>query len=421
MELQYGKGSVNVNIPERNVSGVLQLTQFTCRPLPELLKASILNPVGDNRLIEVLRKNKPHDVVILVSDRTRSISHYAEILKFLVNEIVDAGVDEKNIEFMVALGTHRQHTLDEQKALYEDLVSDFHFSYHDCRANCVFIGKTSTGLEVCVNKRVRDADYVIATGKINFHYMGGFSGGRKAVLPGISSYATIRNNHCKLRREGVAIGVLENNIIAQEMDEAARLFGLDYILNVVETPDNRTTGVFCGNYQFAFQEGVAFFKRQRTVAVPGKVDCAIVSAGGYPHDRTFYISHKSLNSAARTVRKGGSIVLVAQCSEGVGNEQFMRHLQEKSCDALLSCSEENIEIGGHRAFVTAKLLKDYTVYVVSDLESDVLRQMNFIPMKSIDECMEQIQQEHGETFTVYVVPEGVSLLPMVNGNQPKSM
>lgn len=386
-----------------------------CRQLHELLKESITHPYGAPRLITLLRKNKPSDVVILVSDKTRSISHYHEILNFLVSEITDTGVNEKNIEFIVALGTHRKHTTDEQTALYGNLVSDFRFSFHDCHRECTSIGMTSTGLDVQVNKRVRDADFVIATGKINFHYMAGFSGGRKAVLPGISSYTTIRNNHCKLRRAGVAIGALQNNIIAQEMDEAARLFGLDYILNVVETSDNRTAKIFCGTPEGAFVEGVDYFKMQRSVTITQKADCAIVSAGGYPFDKTLYASHKSLNSVVRTVKKGGAIVLLAQCCAGVGNEAFVKNMRERSCETLLNCSEDSIEIGGHRAFVTAQLLKDYKVYVVSDLEPDILKQMNFIPIRSIDECMTHVEREYGENFTAYVVPEGTSLLPVMNG------
>lgn len=415
MELQYGKGSVDVDLPEKNLLDVLQLNQSECRPLRELLKESITHPCGASRLIELLRKNRPADVVILVSDRTRSISHYGEILTFLVSEIIDAGVDEKNIEFVVALGTHRKHTAEEQKALYGDLVSDFRFSYHDCYENCISTGTTSTGLDVQVNKRVRDADFVIATGKINFHYMAGFSGGRKAVLPGICSYATIRNNHCKLRRAGVALGALQKNIIAQEMDEAARLFGLDYILNVVETSDNRTAKVFCGPPEYAFTEGVDYFKTQRSVAVAEKADCAIVSAGGYPYDKTLYASHKSLNSVVRTVKKGGVVVLIAQCCEGVGNKAFMKNMRENSCDTLLNCSEDTIEIGGHRAFVTAQLLKDHKVYVLSDFEPDTLEQMSFIPIRSVDEGLKHIQREYGEKFTAYVVPEGTSILPVMNG------
>lgn len=415
MELQYGKGSVDVDLPEKNLLDVLQLNQSECRPLRELLKESITHPCGASRLIELLRKNRPADVVILVSDRTRSISHYGEILTFLVSEIIDAGVDEKNIEFVVALGTHRKHTAEEQKALYGELVSDFRFSYHDCYENCISTGTTSTGLDVQVNKRVRDADFVIATGKINFHYMAGFSGGRKAVLPGICSYATIRNNHCKLRRAGVALGALQKNIIAQEMDEAARLFGLDYILNVVETSDNRTAKVFCGPPEYAFTEGVDYFKTQRSVAVAEKADCAIVSAGGYPYDKTLYASHKSLNSVVRTVKKGGVVVLIAQCCEGVGNKAFMKNMRENSCDTLLNCSEDTIEIGGHRAFVTAQLLKDHKVYVLSDLEPDILEQMSFIPIRSVDEGLKHIQREYGEKFTAYVVPEGTSILPVMNG------
>jgi nickel-dependent lactate racemase len=417
MQLKYGNSSVDIDLQGKNVLDVLQLEPSECRPWQDLVKESITHPCGTSRLSERLHRNKPGDVVILVSDRTRSIAHYSDILKFLAAEIVDAGVDEKNIEFVVALGTHRKHTADEQNALFGNLVSDFRFSYHDCHSNCVSLGTTSTGLDVQVNKRVRDADFVIATGKINFHYMAGFSGGRKAVLPGICSYATIRNNHCKLKRAGVAFGMLDKNIIAQEMDEAAQLFGLDYILNVVETADNKTAKIFCGMPACAFADGVEYFKTQRSVAVTEKADCAIVSAGGYPYDKTLYLSHKALNSIAGTVKKRGVVVLVAQCCEGVGNEAFMKNMRENSCDTLLACSEDRIEIGGHRAFVTAQFLKDYKVCVLSDLEPDILEQMNFTPVRSVDECMKRMQREHGEQFTAYVVPSGTTILPVMNGKE----
>ncbi|MGB3480188.1 MAG: nickel-dependent lactate racemase [bacterium] len=415
MEFRFGKKAVNCEVSKENLMGVLEYSRHEVEPLKQILEQSISNPIGKPRLIDLLKKNKPRDVVILVSDITRSIADYSTILGFLVSEIVDAGIDEKNIEFVVALGTHRKHTPEENGILYRDLYSDFRFSFHDCYNDLVSIGKTSTGLDVQVSKRVRTADFVIATGRVNFHYLAGFSGGRKAILPGISSYETIRSNHCKLRRDGVASGRIESNIIAQEMDEAAQLFGVSYLLNVVETPDKQIAGVFCGDAVHAYKTAVEYFKSERISKIAKQADCAIVSAGGYPRDRTFYAGHKAINNAVNAVRQGGSIVLISECEEGIGNPEFEKYMLSNGIDELLDYPEAKIQVGGHRVFKTSQLLKNYKIYVVSKLNSKVLSQMNFIPIKNIDSAIDQVKKNCGQDFKVYIIPDGRSILPVVNG------
>lgn len=415
MHVKYGNNTINLDISKKNILGILKPKTHPIESLSTLLKESIMNPIGRPRLRQLLYKNKPHDVVILVSDITRSIANYEEILQFLVSELIDGGIDEKNIEFVVALGTHRQHTDEEQKFLYGDLVNNFRFSFHDCHNNLTSIGKTSTGLDVHVNKRVWDAEFVIATGRINLHYLAGFSGGRKSILPGISSYETTQQNHCKLRRDGVAIGEHEHNPIAQEMDEAGRLFDLDYILNVVETPHNEVAQIFCGDPDYALREGIQFFKTQRSIKVSHKAQCAIISAGGYPRDKDFFNSHKSLNTAINVIEPHGSLILVAQCREGLGNDKFLNYMFNHSLERLLIYPENKIEVGGHRAFVTAKILKNYNVYVLSDLDSDGLSKLHCTKISTLEDGITIMKKNYGPEFRAYVIPDGGSVLPTVDG------
>ena len=414
MKLKYGKNSVNLEIQAKNLLGILEPKNKPVKALDVLLKNSIMKPSGKGRLGNLLRKNKPGDLVIIVSDITRSITKYSEILKFLVSEIVDAGIEEKNIEFVVALGTHPQHTQEENRILYGDLTRDFQFSSHDCHNNLISAGKTRTGLEVQVNKRVWEADFVIATGKINFHYLAGFSGGRKSILPGISSYETIRGNHCKLRHNGVSIAETKNNVIAQEMNEAGRLFDVDYLLNVVEIPQKDTAQIFCGDPELAFEEGIKFLKSIRTIKISEKADCAIVSVGGYPKDKDFYNSHKSLNLAMNAIEPSGSMILIAQCCEGFGNKKFLQYMCENSLTDLLNYPEEKIEVGGHRAFVTAKIIKDHKIYVLSDLDSNILNKMNFIPVSTLEEAINFVKKDYGEEFKTYIIPDGKSVFPSID-------
>jgi len=416
MDLRYGKGLISINTPP-GLLGVLALNTETVSPVDVLLKQGFMNPLGHLVLKQVIRKNKPGDVVVIVSDITRKIANYKEVLGFLAGELVDAGIDEKNIEFIIALGTHRVHTAQENRSVYGELLDDFSFTQHDCHGDVVSVGSTSTGLDVRVNRRAQEADFVIATGRVDFHYMAGFSGGRKSVLPGIAAYETIRHNHKKLARKGVWIGQTDDNIIAQEMTEAADLLGIDYLLNVVETSEGDTARIFTGHHIHAFQGAVDFFSSMRQIKIEEPADCVIVSAGGYPNDRNFYHTHKSLNLAMSALKEKGSIILVGKCEEGFGNEKFMELMLENEIDALLQYPEAKIDVGGHRAFLTARILRDHKVYALTDLDADRLQRIHFLPLQSIDQGIAAVTKEHGAGVKTFIVPNGKAVLPILNGSR----
>ena len=416
MDLRYGKGSISFETPP-GLLGIIEPRPVTIQPVDDLLKESTMKPVSGQRLKGILRRNKPGHVVIVVSDITRKIAQYEQILRFLVAELVSAGIDEKNIEFVIALGTHRKHTPEEDALLYGSLPDEFSFFHHDCHSDLVSLGRTSTGLDVSVNRRVREADFVITTGRVDFHYLAGFSGGRKSILPGVASYETIRNNHKKLVRNGVDIGKTDGNIIAQEMAEAAELLGIDYLLNVVETPERDIARVFSGDPLGAFQEAVGYFIAARQVDIPAQADCVIVSAGGFPQDRNFYHTHKSINLAIQALKGSGSIILIGQCAEGFGNEKFMQLMLEHKLESLLHYPEEKIDVGGHRAFLTAKILKAHHVYVLTDLDPDMVRKINFTPVESIDEGIDAVRRQEGDDLKTLVIPNGKAVLPSLNGRK----
>ncbi len=417
MQLRYGSGTIDFEISEKHFCGILESEKEKPASVEDLLKKAVTEPINAPRLGKLLRKNRPTDLVIIVSDISRSIANYKKILKFLVGEIVDAGVDEKNIHFIIAIGTHRTHTPEENKKLFGELFDEFEFIFHNCNKDLVTIGKTSTDLSIEVNKRARDADFVLLSGRVDFHYLAGFSGGRKSILPGISSYDTIRTNHSKLRREGVAPGELKNNIIAQEMAEALELFKPDYLVNVVETTERETSRIFFGNPVSAFEQAVEYFCSRRNQSINQLGDCVLVSAGGYPQDNNFYNSHKSLNLAIHSIKPGGSVILVARCQDGMGNEKFLKLMQEHNIDQLLNYPEEKIEIGGHRAFVTAKILKQYKVYVLSEISPKILKSIGFIPINKIEEGIENIKKETGDNFKLYIIPNGKTVLPVLKNQR----
>ncbi len=421
MRLKYGKGNVDIDLPDKHILGVLPAETVPARPVRDLLKASVMRPHGKGILSTVVRRKRPGDVVIIVSDQTRTIANYPQILEFLAAELIDAGVDEKNIEFLVACGTHQPHDQAVNEKKYLDIARKFKVTSHDCHGEATRVGKTSTGLEVLINRRACQADFAIATGKINFHYLPGFSGGPKAVLPGIAAYPTIRGNHSKLRRPGVRFGGLTNNIISREMSEAAGLFGLDYVVNMTENINGETVNIFWGDPDSAFKAGVAEFLEQRSKIVTEAADCCIVSAGGYPADRDLFFGHKAISSCLGILKPRGAIILTAQCADGFGDEKFYHYLYDNSLDELLACPEDNIQVGGHRAFVTAGILKRHEIIVYSDLDQSALKRLGFSSISNLKEIHSLLTRRFGDEYRVYFVPNGRTVLPRLASQLTKAL
>lgn len=411
-EFSYGTSKLTLPIPPHNVLGVIDRpTAITHDVLQDTVddtvKAALHQPIGCARLSKLLKQKRPGYVVIVVSDISRNIACYAEILDRLAGEIVEAGIDEKDIEFIVALGTHRRHTPDEHRLLYGSLVDRFTFSFHDCHGGVRLAGLTSTGLEVSINERVAQADFVVTTGRIWYHYLAGFSGGRKSVLPGVAGYETIRANHAKLLRPGVETGALEGNIINFEMVEAAHMVGVDFSLNVIEDSNRQPIWIKAGQLEAVFGEGCRQYRSRFSFPIREKADCIFVAAGH--NDQDLFDSHKILNFATGFVKPGGSIVLLAEAGKGVGNEQFAEYLGTHRLDELLEYPEKGIEVGGHRAFVTARILKNHKVYVVSSINQDTLRRLSFHPLAGPRSVLAELIKNHGRTFKAYVNPKGLKL------------
>ncbi len=407
-KFSYGDSFIELEIPDRNIIGIIDnnkegLKNSGIAPRT-MVENALCHPEGAPRLRQILRKNRPGHLTIIVSDISRNIGSYGDILAVLVGEIIESGVREENIEFIIGLGTHRPHTDEENKNLYGPLVEKFKFSFHNCEYNLKKIGKTDTGLEILINSSVVDADFVITTGKISFHYLAGFSGGRKSILPGVAGYETIRCNHAKLLRDGISIGQMKNNVINHEMNEAARLVDVDYSLNVIENHDRELIWGKAGCPETVFGLGTEFLKNNFSFPINKKADCIFVAAG--KESRDFFQAHKIINFACDFVKPGGSIILYAQTGKGLGNEKFSNYLTNQPLATLVSYPEDKIEVGGHRAFVTARLLKQFKIYVHSSIDDEILSRMSFRPFVDLRNVITELRKTYGEAFTAYVNPQG---------------
>jgi nickel-dependent lactate racemase len=379
----------------------------------QLVKERLTKPLGTPSFKEVLRDKKPENIVIIVSDITRP-GPFAVLLRPLVDEILSSGFSKDSIRFVIANGTHRKMSKEEMRFQYGDwIVDNFSIENHDCYANdLVFLGTLTSGNELWINRTVAEADFIIATGILNTHYFAGFSGGRKTILPGICSYETIRKNHSNIIHDYARIGNIEGNEIHREMCEASSKTGVDFCLNMLLNNKKQIVDCFAGDIDAVFEEGINAIHRLYAVPFHQYADVVFVSPGGYPKDINFYQCQKSLNNTIELVRTGRTVVLVAECPDGIGQDEMERVLSEAdSLDELFKVKQEDIQIGGHRAFATGKLLKKADILVVSSIDPERVERIHFKPMESIDKCINFIKDKHGEDFSAYIVPNGSQFFP----------
>jgi len=414
IKLKYGKTYQTLSLPSGNLIDILKMQPLPAAKDPSrVVKEKLTNPLGTPPFRELLHDKKPKNIVIIVSDITRP-GPFAVLLQPLVNEILSSGFAKESIRFVIANGTHRKMSKEEMRFQYGDwIVDNFSIENHDCYANdLVFLGTMQSGNELWINHTVADADFVIATGILNTHYFAGFSGGRKTILPGICGYESIRRNHANIIHDYARIGNIEGNEIHHEMCEAASKTGVDFCLNMLLNDKKGFVDCFAGDIDAVFEEGINAIQRLYAVPFHQYADVVFVSPGGYPKDINFYQSQKSLNNIIELVKRGGTIVLVAECPDVIGQDEMERMLSEAdNLDQLFQVRKEDIQIGGHRAFATGRLLKKADILVVSKMGPERMRRIHFTPMESIDQCLKFIKDKHGEDFLAYIVPNGSQFFP----------
>lgn len=330
-ELDYGRGRLPVEIPDERVAGVDVLEKRTVPPLArpeEALRRGLEAPIGRPPLRELARGRR--DAVIVISDKTRPVPN-RELLPPILAELRAAGLPAEAVTVLVATGLHLPGP---PAALAElvgsELARSLRIVQHDARdaEAQVDLGEAA-GLPVRLDRRYLEGDLKILTGLIEPHLMAGFSGGRKAVCPGLAGIDTIRVAHGPAMLEGhVGPGIVAGNPLHEALLEVQRRAGADFLVNVALDRERRISGVFCGDPERAHAQGMAFVAEEARADLAAPADCVIVSAGGHPLDASFYQAIKGVATAASIVRPGGAILLCAALSEGIGSPSFEKLLRE---------------------------------------------------------------------------------------------
>jgi len=416
MKLKYGKEEIQLPIENKNIIKILNLKEQEALLNPEnRLKTLLKNPINSLSLKDLMNQKKAQKILVIVNDITRP-TPYEIILPPLLGELHQIGIKKENIIFMVATGIHRSNSPEEIKEVFgENIFSAYPFMNHDCDdPHLKDLGPLKSGHELLLNPIISEVDFILTTGVIVPHYFAGFSGGRKSILPGICGRKTIEANHAKMVHLNARAGNLKGNPVHEEMQEAAEKVGVDFNINVVTDENHKIVEMVAGELLASWQQGVEVCKQIYIYPIEKKADVVIASTGGYPKDINVYQAQKALNNAYQAVKPGGTIILLAECSEVYGEPTFEKWVEEANTpDDIIERLKKKFVLGGHKAYAIAKLTKEVEVILISSLPQDKVRKLFFTPMENISQATEYVKEKYGEDFQAYILPSGNTVLPQL--------
>ena len=421
VDMKYGRGELPVEIPDENLAHVLRLREYVPIEKPrEAVFNALEYPVSSPPLRELAQNRKSACVVI--SDITRPVPNKL-ILPPILKILEQNGIQRENIVILIATGIHRPNVGKElEEMVGAEIMNNYRIVNHFSRELEAheYLGVTANGTPIYVDKTYLAADLKITTALIEPHLMAGYSGGRKAICPGISSIETMKVMHGPkiLEHPKVTTGVIDGNPFHEEATEIARMAGMDFIVNVAIDYQRRLVGVFAGDMVEAHLAGIKFVEDHALVAIPEPVDIVLTNSSGYPLDATFYQAIKGYVGAMEIVKEGGSIIMVAQLSEGIGGEEFTDLvLKTRSLEQFMEdiFAPQNFVVDQWQLEELAKVARKASVYCYSDgIPYELLGKLFVHPLTSPEEGIRLALQKHGKNAQIVAIPEGPYILPIVS-------
>ena len=408
--LEFAKTHMDVEIEPKNLQAVLHANKVAFDLTGEAeVKRAIEAPIGTKRLKDIVSPGEK--TVIITSDITRPMPSKS-VLPYVLDELNAGGVEDKDITVVFALGSHRAHTEEEMRYLAGNDVYERVACIDSDVEDYVHYGVTENGTPIDIFTPVAEADRRICLGNIEFHYFAGYSGGAKAIMPGVSTRAAIQANHKRMVDALSHAGNMDTNPVRVDIDAVAKYVPIDFILNVVLNEEKEIIKAVAGHHIEAHRQGCKFLDSLNKAIIEAPADIVIVSAGGFPKDINLYQAQKALDNSKHAVREGGIIILVASCKEGLGEHVFETWINEANQSSdLIERVQRKFELGGHKAAAIAMVLEKAKVFLVSDLEDDFVKQVFLEPFGSIQRAYDEALKEMGEDAKVIVIPHGGSILP----------
>jgi nickel-dependent lactate racemase len=419
IRLAYGKTGLEVTLPDTaSIRVVEPMYVPACSEPKETIKESLRHPIGCKSLRELVKNTE--SVGIVFSDITRPTPNHL-LLPPIIEEVEAGGIRSDQITLFNSTGTHRLDTEKELRDMLGDTFVDrYRIIQNDARAkdHHSTVGRTRSGNPIRIQKDFLRCSFKILTGFIEPHFFAGFSGGGKAVMPGMAHLDTVMKNHSarNIDHPGATWGVLEGNPIREEIDEAACMVRPDFLVNVTLNKEKKITASFAGDWVDAYRRGTDFVRNTSMVKTDTLYDLVITSNAGYPLDLNLYQAVKGMSAAAKIVKPGGTIVIAAECWDGVPEHgSFGRLLREsKSPDELLARirSEHFAMDDQWQAQILALLVKKARIFVYTPhVSSETLKQAHLEPCSSIESVVHELLSRMGGTTKICVLPEGPLTIP----------
>jgi len=411
IKLPYGKDFLYLKLEDKLINKVLRSKDFNVKEQEgTIVRQALENPFSSPRLSDIAEKRTR--MLLITSDHTRPMPSRITV-PLIVEEAISKNPDLEII-IMIATGLHRAPTERELIERFgEEIISRYSIIPHEARdkSKLIKLGVMSTGNELWLNSIVQDVDLIVAEGFIEPHFVAGYSGGRKSILPGIAGYETIMINHSpeNIDHPNACNGLLEGNPFHTEMCEAAEMSNLEFILNVVLDRNKRIVAGFSGSFKVAHQEGCAFLERY-CQAEPAMADIVIVSNDGFPLDLNVYQGVKGMSVAAATCNEGGVIILVAECRDGIAHQNFYdMMISGKSPEEVLEKIRNHYfdMIDQWQSQYLAKILTKHQVIIVStNLNKEQIEKAHLKMAPDLDTALNMAYKIIGARSPVTVIPDG---------------
>jgi len=412
--LKYGDQKTVATLSKRNLIQVIQPNEIEAGDEEGEIIRAMQHPLERPMLHEIVstRRASKKDLtaVIIVSDITRP-TPTKKLLPYVLKDLHEGGISKDSVTILFALGIHRTLSEPEMRTLVGgDIFDDYHCVNHDAN-ECAFVGTTSRGTRVHANRLALDSDLRICLGAVELHYFAGYSGGYKSLLPGICARETIEANHKLMLEPNATAGRLDSPV-REDLEEAGRLIGCDFLVNVVLNSQKQVVKAVAGDPIAAHREGAKVVDSMYIIPITELADVVLVSAGGTPKDINLFQAQKALDNAKYAIKEGGAIVLAAECREGLGEDVFERWINEAhDKQELIDRLDYAFEIGGHKAGILAKLTQKNDVYLVSELQEEIVERAFLLCAQDLDDALRETARKYGQDARITVMPYGALTLP----------
>lgn len=375
------------------------------------VKRALAHPIDSQKLSDIVKPGEK--IVIITSDVTRPVPSWV-IVSCLLEELEKAHISMKDVTIVFGLGSHRPMTEEEHRRLVGDAVYEKVTCIDSNPDDCIHMGTCQNGTSVDIFRTVAEADRRILVGNVEYHYFAGYSGGMKAIMPGVASRESIQSNHKNMIRPGSYAGNLEGNPVRDDIEEVAKYCPVDFIVNVVLDDHKQIAYAAAGHPVAAHRKACHFLDEIYKIQIEKTADVVIVSTGGYPKDINLYQAQKSIDNAKHAVREGGIMVVAASCKEGYGSHTFGRWIQNYDTpEERIQAIHEHFELGGHKSAALGLVQQKCTIHLVTDMDDALVEKVNMVPFHDLQTAIDAAFAKMGKDASAYIIPIGGSTLPMI--------